>query len=170
MCDNKNQSMINNQIYTFIHPTKTGGTALENYFSKNYCNYITGKGHLNKCNSCNNPIIIIRDPLERVISMYKYWKNGAITGPYQRSKEWVQKVKDIDFENFINLIDRKDKLLLQTFTWHQHFASYSEWITQKDWKKTIIILYDLNLNDRLKNLLNYLKIKNKNIPLTHVNV
>ena len=42
-------------MYTFIHPTKTGGTALEEYFGKNYCNYITGSGHSNKCNSCDNP-------------------------------------------------------------------------------------------------------------------
>ena len=159
-----------NKKYTFIHPTKTGGTALECYFSKNYSNHISGLGHLNTCNSCDNPIIIIRDPIERIISMYNYWKNGAISGQYQRNKAWIQRVKDIDFEKFINLIDRNDPLLFQTFTWDQHFASYSEWMTQKDWKKTIIILYDSNLNNRLNNLFKYLKISNKNIKLDNVNV
>jgi hypothetical protein len=39
--------------------------------------------------------------------MYHYWKTGAISGKYMRDKEWIKKVKDIDFENFINLIDKK---------------------------------------------------------------
>ena len=165
-----NSDKKDNKKYTFIHPTKTGGTALEQYFSKNYRNHISGSGHSNKCNSCDNPIIIIRDPIERIISMYKYWKNGAISGRYQRDEAWIQRVKDIDFENFINLIDRNDPLLFHTFTWNQHFVSYSEWITEKDWKTTIIILYDSNLNNRLNNLFEYLKIPNKNINLNHVNV
>ena len=29
-------------MYTFIHPTKSGGTAVEEYFNKYYSEYITG--------------------------------------------------------------------------------------------------------------------------------
>jgi hypothetical protein len=101
--------------------------------------------------------------------MYHYWKTGAISGKYMRDKEWIKKVKDIDFENFINLIDKKDPLLFHTFTWNQHFASYSEWITEKDWEKTIILFYDSNLNNTVNNLLDYLKIPNKNINLNKIN-
>ena len=34
--------------YTFIHPTKTGGTAMERYFSKHYKRLIKGGGHSKK--------------------------------------------------------------------------------------------------------------------------
>mgnify|MGYP001308426583 CR=1 FL=1 len=105
--------MSDNEKYTFIHPTKTGGSALEFYFKKNYSNKIYNNGHSLKCNSSANPIIIIRDPIDRIISMYKYWKNGAdertIEGPRhhaRRDDEFKKMVKDIDFEKFINLIER----------------------------------------------------------------
>lgn len=59
--------MYPSKKYTFIHATKTGGTALEKFFGKHYSNYITGSGHRNKCKSSDNPIIIIRNPIDRVI-------------------------------------------------------------------------------------------------------
>lgn len=50
-----------NHKYTFIHPTKSGGTTLQKYFEMYYKNYITGIGHENKCTNNNNPIIVVRD-------------------------------------------------------------------------------------------------------------
>lgn len=47
--------------YRFIHPTKSGGTAVEKYFKKYYSNNICGEGHDNTCKNNNNPIIIVRD-------------------------------------------------------------------------------------------------------------
>mgnify|MGYP003324110587 FL=1 len=35
--------------FTFIHPTKSGGTSLERFFNENYSDYITGTGHENIC-------------------------------------------------------------------------------------------------------------------------
>ena len=46
-------------MYTFIHPTKTGGTAVEGYFKTFYPNHIQGEGHGNKCTANNKPIIIV---------------------------------------------------------------------------------------------------------------
>ena len=63
--------------YSFIHPTKTGGGACEDFFRNNYSEYIKSCGHIIKCKNDNNSIIIVRDIYDRFISMYKYWKYGS---------------------------------------------------------------------------------------------
>ena len=40
-----------NTIYTFIHPTKTGGCTFENYINKHYNTYIKGCGGDHKKNA-----------------------------------------------------------------------------------------------------------------------
>jgi hypothetical protein len=40
--------------YRFIHITKSGGTAVEQYFEKNYSDYIEGNGHVGVCDKNNN--------------------------------------------------------------------------------------------------------------------
>jgi hypothetical protein len=83
-----------NTVYTFIHPTKSGGTALEQYFDKYYQKNIDiSGGHEVKCSNTNNPIIVVRDVKTRFYSMYKYWKNGAIDGLWKRSLDEIQQNK-----------------------------------------------------------------------------
>jgi hypothetical protein len=155
-------------MYTFIHPTKSGGTAVEIYFSKHYSNYIIGCGHNNICNN-NNPIIIVRDVKSRFLSMYKYWKNGAIDTQYKRNDEFKQKYKNFSILDFINLLKNDKEQLFFNFTWKQHFEPTSEWI-KCDYKKIIIIKYNDDLNDKIQNLIDILGIPNKNIPLLKKNI
>ena len=72
-------------MYTFIHPTKSGGTACENFFYEYYREYIVGLGHDYNCNNNNNPIIIVRDIKSRFFSMFTYWKCGALDTKYKRN-------------------------------------------------------------------------------------
>jgi hypothetical protein len=62
--------------FTFIHPTKCGGTAIENYINQHYKDYFINNGHTNVCTKDNKPIIVIREPYDRFISIFNYWKNG----------------------------------------------------------------------------------------------
>ena len=64
-------------MYTFIHPTKSGGTSIADYFKIHYSKYILGNNHDNKCTDTNNPIIVVRDVESRFLSMYKYCKHGS---------------------------------------------------------------------------------------------
>jgi hypothetical protein len=156
-------------IYTFIHPTKTGGTACETFFHEHYSEFIKGEGHDNKCTNDNNPIIIIRDPADRFISMYKYWKNGS--EKYKRNDEFKNNYKKYTIKDFINLIKNGEKNeLCKDFTWVQHFHPIVKWIDKTDYKKIIVIQYDNNLNEKINKLLDVLKIKNKNIELPMINV
>ena len=154
--------------YTFIHPTKSGGTALETFFSENYSDYITGTGHENICENNNNPIIIVRDVKERFISMYKYWKNGS-TDCFKRDNLWKEKFKNTTITEFINMIKNNDKNLYHDFTWQQHFDLTTNWLGCANYENIIIIKYEKNLNSKIQKLLNLLKIPNKNIQVPVIN-
>ena len=157
--------------YTFIHPTKSGGTALEKYFKNNYSDYIIGCGHDNICKDDNNPIIVVRDVKTRFYSMYKYWKNGAIDGNYKRDKEWLEKNKNVSVFDFINLLKTNKTKLYSGFTWSDHFSNTTRWIHPNiNYKNLIIIKYEKDLDKKIHKILNILCIKDKNIPVPHINV
>lgn len=159
-------------VYTFIHPTKTGGTACESFFHRHYSEYIKGQGHNNKCTNDNNPIIIIRDPTDRFISMYKYWKYGSFDiDKYKRDDEFKNNYKNYTIKDFINLIKNKNHNdLYQNFTWDQHFHPIVKWIDNTDYNKITVILYERNLNEKINKLLDMLKIKNNGAKLPIINV
>ena len=47
----------NTNRFSFIHPTKCGGTAVENFLLKHYSKYFILKSHHTlTCNNYNNPI------------------------------------------------------------------------------------------------------------------
>jgi len=158
--------------YTFIHPTKTGGTACEMFFRNYYSEFINGEGHDNKCTNDNNPIIIIRDPIDRFISMYKYWKGGSCDMyNYKRSKVFVQNYHNYTIKDFIKLIkNNRYDVLCQDFTWDLHFQPITNWINNTNYKNIIIILYEKNLNEKINKLLSNLKIKNKGVELPMINI
>ncbi|MEI7960901.1 MAG: sulfotransferase family 2 domain-containing protein [archaeon] len=156
--------------YTFIHPTKTGGTACEVYFSNHYNQYIVGTGHEHVCSNNNNPIIVIRDVMDRFISMFNYWKNGAIDTAYKREPEFINKYKNYNIRDFIQLLKNNKRTDLDhKFTWDAHFKPQTFWIKDTDYRKIIIIRYDRNLSPKINSLINSLDIPNKNIELPVIN-
>jgi len=169
---NKQKKHTTTPIYTFIHPTKTGGTACETFFQKHYSEFIQGNGHDNKCSNTNNPIIIIRDPIDRFVSMYKYWKYGSLDiDNFKRSESFINDHKKYSIKDFIALIKNKQYTELhRDFTWNQHFAPIVEWINNTPYKNIIVIQYEKNLNEKINKLLKLLNIKNKNIELPLINI
>ena len=120
----------------------------------------------------NNPIIIIRDPIDRFISMYKYWKYGSLDiDKYRRNSVFLQNYNQYSIKDFIRLIKNKQHdNLYQSFTWDQHFEPITNWINNVDYTNIIVILYTKNLNGKINKLLEVLKIKPKPVELPIINI
>jgi hypothetical protein len=145
--------------YKFVHIPKTGGSAIEK-FIKPYSDTIIGFGHDNLCKFNENPIVVIRYPLERFVSMYYYWKYGSITPPFTRSTEWQKKYRFFTIKDFIILFETNSiKNLYHDFTWDQHFMPASTWIDEASYKKTIVIIYEKNLQEKVYKVMDYIKLK-----------
>ena len=150
----------NTNRFSFIHPTKCGGTAVENFLLANYSKYFIIKTHHNlTCNNYNNSIIIIRDPIERFISLFKYWKYGSEI--FIRDKKFLEKYKNITIKDFISLIkENKTNTLFYSFTCDKHFQKMTHWINNTDYKNIIIIKYKNDMNDTIQQMLRLFKIPN----------
>jgi len=155
------------QKYLFVHPTKTGGTSVELYFTKNYSRYIKGQGHQNRCADSEQPIIVFRNPYDRFNSMFRYWKFGS--NRYTLGKEKLNERAQYDINDFAGFIkNNKTEILYSKWLWDKHFKPQSYWYNC-DHNKIIVILYCDDLQNSVYKLLSFLNIENKNIELKVIN-
>ena len=156
-----------NEKYMFIHPTKTGGTAVELFFKENYFNHIIGRDHKNRCADSDHPIIIFRDPYDRFSSMFGYWKFGSKR--FKLSKKELNERSRFNINDFARFIKNdKTEMLYSEWLWELHFKPQSYWFNC-DYSKIIVIQYCNDLQSSIYKLLSFLDIENKNIKLGVVN-
>lgn len=153
--------------YRFIHPTKTGGSAVQYYFLDNYGEYISGKHHDDTCKMHENPIVIFREPYDRFCSMYRYWKTGS---KHFYPGKWKYRDRmDRDIDYFAKCIeDDKTEILHDHYLWDVHFSPQKHWF-DCEYDKIIVLEYCNDLQRVIYKLLSSLDIPNKNIPLPIVN-
>jgi len=155
--------------FTFVHPTKCGGTSIAKILKNYYSNFfIVVNEHKTLCYDNNNPIILVRDPVDRFKSMYKYWKYGS--EKYIKNPKSINYVKNVTVKNYISLIKIKSPILNTVYTWDKHYAPITDWIKVSNYNKLIIIKYCKDLNIPFQKMINSFKIKNCNIPIPHSNV
>ena len=163
-------------VYTFIHIPKCGGSPVEEYFERHYSDRIFGTTHKWSCQKDNNPIVIIREPIERFISLYHYWKNGS-HGRNSRNQEFTEKYCNYTISDFIAAFKRcipaiKGNYMHELsvgFTWRVHFFKQVYWIPPEYFANSIVIRYSNDLNDKIHQLLTYIEVEDKGIPLPKTN-
>jgi hypothetical protein len=161
------QKNNNKNKFTFVHPTKCGGTSVEQFLEKYYSKYFFTNLHLNKCENNNNSILIVRDPVDRFKSMYKYWKNGSEI--FIHKNYHINKFKNVNIKTFIKMLQNNSNVLYNNFLKNIHYKPISYWIHDK-YKNIIIVKYCKDLNIPFQKIINFLKIPNLNIPIPHINI
>lgn len=157
--------------YTIIRPTKVGGTAVSNYLITNFVNLfqINYFIHDDTCTNENKPIIILRDPVSRFISTYKYWKNGSKENI--RPPEFIEEFKEYTIKDFINLIKIQDHPKIYSgFFWSKHMEHQTYWLKPNVYNNAIVIKYCPDLKYKLNDLLEYLKLPQTGVLLEKENV
>lgn len=165
----KKKVIPNNKKFTFVHPTKCGGTSIYDVLKKYYSKYFILNLHNTICNDNNNPIILVRDPIDRFKSMYKYWKYGSEKYS-KRTPRYQSYIKNMNIKNYIQLIKIKSPLLNNTYTWDKHYAPITDWIKVSNYNKLIIVRYCKDLNLPFQKMINAFNIPNLNILIPHSNV
>ena len=159
----------NHKMYTYVHIPKTGGSSIIKYLKKYSEHFDLKSNHFHDiiATKQNNPVLCIREPMERFYSMYKYWK--------QHIHDQYPEIDD-SVKNFINLVNKKSNYLVlgpsnQPFIHKQHYMPQSTYLKSDVYRYAIVIKYDKeNMGDKMNKLLDYLHIKNKNIKLLRENV
>jgi hypothetical protein len=161
---------IEQPIYTFIHIPKCGGTCVENYFVNHYSDRIVGTTHKWIATKENHPIVIIRNPIDRFISLYNYWKNGS-HGRNYRNAEFRNKYGQYSIKDFIRSIQQqKTQDLVVGYIWRLHYYPQIHWIPKETFSDAIVITYVDNLDHKIHQLLDFCQIPNKKIKLPVSNV
>lgn len=129
--------------FGFLHPSKTGGTMLERYCSKHYAHHISGTCHDNGSwtviDAGKTPFMLVRDPVDRVRSLYKYWKKGGNSEYYRKDP---RNIPPHSIGKFVDLI-RTEKWN-ELCNWYMLKALYRQqtwWLKEEHWQYTHMGMY-----------------------------
>lgn len=108
----------------------------------------------------NNAILVLRDPIERIVSGYNYWKQGSDMRPAENVNASIEYY-------IVNILRQNHSALRSPVSWSAHYKPMSDWIHEEDYAKTTVVLYNQDLNVVLRPLMKHLNItfKNKNITI-----
>lgn len=141
---------------TFLHVPKTGGSSVVEFLRQYDFELLGHEGSIEK-----NTVLIIREPIDRFKSSFKYWKQNCIADNTCD--------ESVTVSDFIENIKKNNAVLNTTHTWDVHYLPQSKYIDETKYKNAIVIRYCDRMEDKLHLLLQYLNIENKHIELNHVN-
>lgn len=160
----------NVDTYQLIHVPKTGGTAFYTFLQENFPNvfreymYEGQRPHELKAISVKNPIVIIREPFERIFSIYRYWRSGSEMF-LRNLKEPKSELSFCEFLDDVNIFN-----VWSSYIWVDHLLPQCYWLGPDDYSKTIVIKYRKDLSACMGALLEYLELEVPEKTIEKVNV
>jgi len=153
---------------SFIHPTKSGGTAIEKFLSEYYSDQIDVQvGHKRTSRDVDCSLIVVRNPYDRAWSMFQYWKYGSDI--FTRTPEFLAENEHVTFEWFLDRIQFNPERVYGDFLWDVHFFPTSHWLDSSDYHNTVAMEYYTDMNDSLQKLFRKNDIIDKGVVLRTVN-
>lgn len=159
---------------TFVHPTKTGGTTIARFLKDIPGVQATDRTHSIRVHDVLNDtddgrcLVVLRDPLERAKSMYRYYRNGSDIFDPKR------KESPLPFDTFWATIGAgKDPILPNVYMWDAHIRPQTWWIEPKhieDPRVHVVLNNETSLRESLFRHLDALSIPYDPDTWTSVNV
>jgi len=146
----------------FVHIPKTGGQSISDYL-----NLGTEKAHSLRCDSDGSYFTVVREPISRFESMYRFWKNGSTE--HRRDHVFKKKVADVSIKDYIRMIQDQKSDLFHAFTTDAHVKPQIYWIPKSAWSNVVVIRYQSDMKVQLQKILEYLgRSQTKALPLRNV--
>ena len=139
-----------------IHVPKTGGFAMCTFLAHHFPGHFELMGHEFRTKDSENPIVTIRNPIERVESAYQYLTKGSeIFDLNERMTFWEFLAVA---EELMGSIRPDEHDLLSKYPTTIHSLPQAYWINREDYSKTIVIIYQKDLNESVFELLRILDL------------
>jgi hypothetical protein len=153
----------------FVHVPKTGGIAVETFLKDKPMFKLFPDGHhVTVCHAREPSLIVIRDPVDRFVSQYNFWKHGSDFAACKNAVDNGFTIRD-----YIEFIKNGDtEKLNRTFSGEIHYAPQTKWISPNTYRNTIVIVYDAEkLAQKVYDVLDSLGCPyEKNFPVKNVTV
>ena len=122
-----------------MHVPKTGGIAVETFLKdKPMFKLFPDAHHLTVCHARDPSLIVIRDPVDRFVSQYNFWRHGSEFAACKNAEDNGFTIGD--YTEFIR--GGNTEHLHRDFSGEIHYAPQTRWISPNTYKNTHVIIYD----------------------------
>jgi len=147
----------------FVHIPKSGGNTIEKLIRRRYAKWFLHPsfGHREKNIDYPHSFAIVREPVDRFLSAYFYWRNGAKNSEWSFKKQFARKAKTLDEFMYywdkgdVEFMNQLDTEITKPFF---HFAPQKKWLIDSANDRTIILKYSDNIDMQFSELLKFLKL------------
>lgn len=155
------------KYFGFVHITKTGGASFHDFIYHNYLDYFIFDSipHQTTAISYSNPVIIVRNPFDRFLSMFNYWQNGSELYDPLFGKTNIS--IPVFFKYFYKGLLSKESI--KTYVWKHHFLPQTYWLSEDCYQKSTIIVYNQNFENTISKFTKIIGLPKPIYPLKYIN-
>jgi hypothetical protein len=154
--------------FQFVHIPKTGGCSVIGLLIRNYPESIETLGHEFKVETSENPIVVVREPLDRISSVYQFWNKGSEVFDFDKNLTFDEFI--LGAEDLINSIPKEESDLATNYGIDLHILPQTRWLDEECYSKTIVIRYEKDLKKSIARLIDFLGLEDRSDDFKTVNV